>query len=167
MTDKQKQIKKILGIDPGLGITGYAVIQIKNNQPFILEAGCIKSNRKKNLENRLSEIYKEILSIIDKHKPDILIVEDLYSHYKHPKTAIIMGHVRGIIFLSAGINKIPVKSFSANRIKQSLTGNGHASKQQVQETVKRHFNLKEIPKPPDVADAIAVALCFYNRINSF
>jgi len=153
---------RIIGIDPGLGITGYSIIELNNFTPSLIEAGCIKPNKKDSLEKRLKDIYKNIILLIKNHKPDIMVVEDLYSHYAHPKTSIIMGHVRGVIFLSASMNNLLVRSFSANKIKLALTGNGHSNKKQIQLMVQQKFNLKSLPEPPDVADAIAVALCYVN-----
>ena len=88
-------------------------------------------------------------------------VEQLYSHYEHPQTAILMGHARGVIFLAAGQRGLPVISYAATRIKKTITGNGRASKEQVQRTVQRELGLPQLPEPPDVADALAVALCHY------
>ena len=98
-------------------------------------------------------------SLFDEYKPDICAVEQLYAHYKHPRTAILMGHARGIILLVAQRRGIRVEQFAANRIKQSVVGHGHAGKAQMQRAIQSLWNLKEAPEPPDVADALAVALC--------
>jgi crossover junction endodeoxyribonuclease RuvC len=90
-----------------------------------------------------------------------MAVEQLYSHYEHPRTAILMGHARGAIFLAAAQKKIPVVSYAATRVKKIVTGNGRASKEQVQRTIQRELGLAALPEPPDVADALAIALCHY------
>lgn len=149
----------VLGIDPGLRVTGYAVIQLENNVPEIREAGVLKSRSKDPFETRLKTLYDGLDAVIKEFKPDSISVEKLYSHYNHPQTAVIMGHARGTIFLCAANHGIPVVSYASTRIKKSLTGNGRASKIQMQRTVKNVLKLKTIPEPPDVADAIATALC--------
>jgi len=149
----------IIGIDPGLRITGYAVLRYNGGLPAILDAGILKTKAKDTFENRIKELYDGLNEVVDEYKPDTMAVEKLYSHYKHPQTAVIMGHARGAIFLCAAKYKIPVESYASTRIKKSLTGNGRASKLQMQRSVKNIFKMKELPKPPDVADAIAAALC--------
>jgi crossover junction endodeoxyribonuclease RuvC len=96
--------------------------------------------------------------------PQAMCLEEVYSHADYPRTAILMGHARGVICLAAKLEGIPVLSFSAKRVKQSVTGNGNASKLQVQRAVQHYFSLESTPHPPDVADALAVALCYVNGI---
>ena len=105
------------------------------------------------------ELERELEGIVTEHKPEICAVEQLYSHYAHPRTAILMGHARGVILLVARRHGLRVEQFAANRVKQSVTGNGHASKVQMQRAVQAQWNLPKLPEPPDVADALAVALC--------
>jgi crossover junction endodeoxyribonuclease RuvC len=149
---------KILGIDPGLQVCGYAIV----DGDSLIEAGAIRTNPKSLLEVKLNQIAKDIESLLKKFKPEIVAVEQLYSHYAHPRTAILMGHARGVILQSCAAVGIEVKSFSATRIKKSLTGNGRASKEQVQRTIQTILRLPRLPEPPDVADAIAAALCCAN-----
>lgn len=111
------------------------------------------------LDNRIRMIYESMCEIIERHKPDVMAVEQLYSHYAHPRTAILMGHARGVIFLAAAAHGVPVVSYSATQVKKSLTGNGHAGKEQMQRMIKNVLGLGKPPSPPDVADALAVALC--------
>ncbi|MBP7653491.1 crossover junction endodeoxyribonuclease RuvC [Candidatus Dependentiae bacterium] len=160
-----KNILRIIGIDPGLGITGYGIIDADFRKPILKEAGCIKIKSNQSLEKRLKYLFDETSNLIKLFNPDVMVVEELYSHYNHPKTSIIMGHARGVIFLAAAVNNLLVKSFAANKIKMSLTGNGHSSKLQMQNMVKNRFSLDKLPEPPDVADAIAVALCYCNTLN--
>jgi crossover junction endodeoxyribonuclease RuvC len=150
---------RIIGIDPGLQITGYGVIDWKPVRPTLIDAGVIRLKPRTSIADRLVELEVELESVFDEHKPDAAAVEQLYSNYAHPRTAILMGHARGVILLVARRRGARVEEFAANRIKQSLTGHGHASKEQMQRAVQHQWNLKELPEPPDVADALAVALC--------
>ena len=149
---------RIIGIDCGLNITGYGVIESKGDEPVLVEAGVIRTRASLPLEKRVQTIHDELCSILDEFKPDIMVVEDLYSHYEHPKTAIIMGHARGVVFLSAAKSQIPVVSYGATRIKKALTGSGRAAKPQVEATVRSILNMKSEIKPFDVSDALACAI---------
>lgn len=151
---------KILGIDPGLIITGYAVLEQQPGSIRPLEAGTIDSGTARDaLPTRLRRLHEELNALISDHRPDCIALEQLYSHYEHPRTAILMGHARGVIVLAAGLHDIPLHHYAATQVKSALTGNGRASKQQIQQLVQRTFGLAEIPQPPDVADAMAIALC--------
>jgi len=155
---------RILGIDPGLHICGYAVIEADRNNMKLLEAGICRTNTKLPIEKRLVQIAQDINSLLEKFGPAYISVEELYSHYAHPKTAILMGHARGVILAAACENGTEVKSFAATKIKKSLTGNGRASKLQMQRSIKSLLCLAKMPEPADVADAIAAALCCANSI---
>ncbi|MFA5293161.1 MAG: crossover junction endodeoxyribonuclease RuvC [Phycisphaerae bacterium] len=155
---------KILGIDPGLQICGYAVIEADRNNMKLLEAGVCRTNTKLPIEKRLVQIAQDIKSLLEKFDPACMAVEELYSHYAHPKTSILMGHARGVILACACENGTEVKSFAATKIKKSLTGNGRASKLQMQRSIKSLLGLAKMPEPADVADAIAAALCCANSI---
>ncbi len=150
---------RILGIDPGLNVTGYGILDGDHEQVSVVEAGVVRTNGHESMADKLYEIAKEVQNIITHSRPDAVAIEELYSHYGHPKTAIIMGHARGIIFLKAAEAGIPVFPYASTRIKKSLTGNGRASKLQVQRMIRSTLGLAEIPEPPDTADALAVALC--------
>src|SRR5688500_17668658 len=150
---------RILGIDPGLQITGYGVIDYDRARPKLVDGGVIRLKPKTSIPDRLVELETELESLVDDHKPDVCAVEELYSHYNHPRTAILMGHARGVILLAAQRRSIRIEQFAANRIKQSMVGHGHAAKDQMQKAVQALWNLKELPEPPDVADALAIALC--------
>lgn len=153
---------RILGIDPGLGTTGYAVLERVNGKINLLEAGIIRGKSKKSLPERIHEIYVGLEEIINQFKPDAMGLEELYSNYKRPRTAILMGHARGAIMLAAANAGMEVHSFAATKIKKFATGNGHASKRQMQSAMKREFNLEKLPSPPDVADALGIALTCIN-----
>ena len=150
---------KILGIDPGLQVCGYACIESKSGETTLIEAGVIRTTAGKAIETRLNQIAEDIDSILDKFKPDVVGVEQLYSHYAHPRTAILMGHARGVILQRCAAAGVEVKSFGATRIKKCITGNGHASKEQMQRTIKTLLGLSAVPEPNDVADAISAAMC--------
>jgi crossover junction endodeoxyribonuclease RuvC len=150
---------RILGIDPGLRLTGYGVLDYHVTRPRLVDAGVVRLKPKTSLADRLVELEKVLAEIIVEHKPAVCAVEQLYSNYAHPRTAILMAHARGVILLVARRHGLRVEQFAANRIKQSLTGHGHAAKGQMQRAIQSVFNLKEPPEPPDVADALAVALC--------
>jgi crossover junction endodeoxyribonuclease RuvC len=161
---------RILGIDPGLKITGYGVLDWRPVRPQLVDGGVIRLAPKTSLADRLVELEAELDSLIEEHKPDVCAVEQLYAHYAHPRTAILMGHARGVIVLVARKRGVQVEQFAANRIKQSLTGNGHASKVQMQRAVQSQWNLAKPPEPSDVADALAVAFCcgmHLDRVRTF
>jgi crossover junction endodeoxyribonuclease RuvC len=150
---------RILGIDPGLQITGYGVIEGAPPRPRLVDGGVIRLKARASIADRLVELETELDELLGEHRPDVCAIEQLYSHYKHPRTAILMGHARGVIMLAAARRGVRVEEYAANRIKQSLVGFGHASKVQMQRAVQSMWNLKAPPEPPDVADALAVALC--------
>ncbi len=156
---------RILGIDPGLRNTGYAVLDLLAGtiEPTLVEAGVITLSGKLAMGGRLHQLYNDLLAVIDEFSPAIMAVEKLYAHYKHPRTAILMAHARGVILLAAADRELDVVSLPANLIKKSVTGYGHASKEQIQCAIQSLFNLNEPPNPPDVADAIAIALTCARR----
>ena len=149
---------RIIGVDPGLRCTGFGIIEHKGNQTRVITAGVVKTSSKESIENRLNKIYSHTLDIILEHKPKLLVLEKLYSHYKHPTTAISLGYARGVVCLACGQAKIPVKSYSAKRIKKAITGKGNASKYQIQHMIQRLLRLDKLPSPFDVSDALALAL---------
>jgi len=155
---------RILGIDPGLQLCGYAVVDAREPQEKLLEAGVFRTDASSPIEFRLDQIAKDMYSLLERFKPNILAVEALYSHYVHPETAILMAHARGVILQTAAMAKIDVKSFAATRIKKAITGNGRASKAQMQRAIQSLLHLCELPEPADVADAIAAALCCANEL---
>ena len=155
---------KILGIDPGLQVCGYACLEANEAGGRLIEAGVFRTANGSAIETKLNQIAEDTKSLLKKLRPDIVAVEELYSHYAHPKTAILMGHARGVILQSCAEAAVEVRSFSATRIKKSVTGNGRASKGQVQRTIQTILSLPELPEPPDVADAIATAMCCANSV---
>ena len=164
MTAVLKSATRVIGIDPGLNITGYGIVVCCPDEVKLLEAGVIRMprNHSGNLPERLESLFVELRRVIEEFEPQVMCLEEVYSHASYPRTAILMGHARGVICLAARLAGIPVLSFSAKRVKQSVTGNGNASKLQVQRSVQNYFSLHRVPYPPDVADALAVALCYVN-----
>ncbi len=158
---------RIVGIDPGLITTGYGVIEIRKQQVKLVEGGVIRADTPEApLEIRLSSLFDGVAEMLEQFHPEALALEELYSHYEHPTTAILMGHARGVICLAAAKKGIPVFNYASTQIKLSTTGNGRASKEQVQRAVQARLQLREIPQPSDVADALAIALCHYSIISS-
>jgi crossover junction endodeoxyribonuclease RuvC len=155
---------RVIGIDPGLNVTGYGVVECDPHQVQLLEAGVIRLPRSRgdNLPARLESLYRELREVLEEFHPQTMCLEEVYSHTGYPRTSILMGHARGVICLAARQARVPVVDFSAKRIKQSVTGNGNASKLQVQRAVQQFFSLGRPPHPPDVADALAAALCYVN-----
>jgi crossover junction endodeoxyribonuclease RuvC len=156
-----KVTARVLGIDPGLNITGYGILEVAVGGPKICEAGVVRGRTKESLTARLHEIHAGVAEIIAQFKPTVVAIEQLYSHYERPRTAILMGHARGVICLAAVQAGIPVVHYSATQVKKLLTGNGHASKSQVQHAVKFELKLATLPEPADVSDALAISLCHY------
>lgn len=155
---------RILGIDPGLQVTGYAVLETRSGSPRVCEAGVIRSTEGRDttdMAQRLRHLYDGIVEILEQFQPGVAVVEQLFAHYDHPRTSILMAHARGVLFLAMGQRDLPVVSYNATRIKKTITGNGRASKEQVQRTIQRELGLAKLPEPPDVADALAAALCHY------
>ncbi len=150
---------RVIGIDPGLNITGYGIVDWQDELIRLIEAGVVRTKASLPMAERLNEISCEIDEIIAQFNPEVMAIEELYSHYQHPRTAIIMGHARGVVFAGAARAGIPVFPYAATRIKKSLTGNGRASKKQVQLMIRSTLGLSEIPEPNDAADALAIALC--------
>lgn len=147
-----------LGIDPGLGITGYGVLRFSGSLVELIEAGTVRSSGDDLLHLRLNELYNGIMEIIENFDPDVMGIEKLYSHYAHPVTAIKMAHARGVFCLAAVRSGIELISLPATRIKKLVTGNGRASKQQVSGMVRHLLGLSEEIRPMDVTDALAAAI---------
>ncbi len=149
---------RIIGVDPGLRITGYGVIEKLNSSYRLIDSGAIGPPEEKTLEERIRIIYESLKQILERAKPEVMILEKLYSHYRHPTTAILMGHVRGAICLLSALKKIPVVGYSPTEVKKSITGNGNATKAQVQRMVQNLLNMQEVLRPVDISDALALAI---------
>jgi crossover junction endodeoxyribonuclease RuvC len=152
---------RILGIDPGLLRTGYAVLSDERPpaEAGLVEAGVIRLTRGQPLPERLVELEQGLEMIIATHRPTALACEELYAHYRHPRTAILMAHARGVILALAARRGLAVVSVAATNVKKLLTGSGRAGKRQVQRAIMATLGLPVLPEPADVADAIAIGLC--------
>lgn len=153
---------RILGVDPGLQRTGYAVVESLSparGECRLLEAGVVRLPPRVGIEKRLLILDQELDVILAANRPATLVCEQLYAHYKHPRTAILMGHARGVILALAARRGVSVISVASTHVKRMLTGNGHAGKKQMQRAVAASLRLVRVPEPHDVADAIAIALC--------
>lgn len=157
---------RILGIDPGLQITGYGLVDLVGHaiEPQLVEAGVIRLPTGKSIEDRLLQLSDELGEVLDEFKPSRMAVEKLYAHYKHPRTAILMAHARGVIMLAARQRDVMIEHLPSTEVKKAVTGYGHASKEQMQRAVQAQCKLAEPPSPPDVADAIAIALTCARRV---
>ena len=154
---------RVLGVDPGLAATGYGLVEYDAGRIRLIEGGVIRSNPDDPMENRVGSIFSGIMEILDEFRPELVAMEDLYSHYKHPRTAIIMAHARGAVLVAARQKGTPVRSYAATMIKMALTGNGRARKEQVQRMVLAQLGVKTPVEPYDTTDALAAALCHLNQ----
>lgn len=149
---------RIIGIDPGTGITGFGVIDSSHNQHTLIDAGVIRTPANQALELRLRTIYDETSQIIKEYKPEAASIEQLFFA-QNVSTAISVSHARGVLMLAANNAGVEIAEYTPLQIKQALTGYGRAEKSQIQEMVRILLSLKEIPKPDDCADALAAAIC--------
>ena len=154
----------ILGIDPGIAIVGYGIIEYKNNSFKVLSYGAITTPAKINLSSRIKSIYDDINTLLAKYDIDALAVEELFFN-KNVKTAIDVAHARGVIMVACSNKGIPIFEYTPLQVKQGVVGYGRAVKKQIQEMVKIILNLPEIPKPGDVADGLALAICHCHSSN--
>lgn len=153
---------RVIGIDPGLQCTGYGIVEGEPGElnPRLVEAGVIRTKEKDKIQKRLKDIHSGFLEVIREFKPELCVLEKLYAHYRHPTTALLMGHARGVICLACGEKKIKLVSFAATRIKKAVSGQGNASKMQIQRLIQHIFDLPEPPRSYDVTDALALAVAY-------
>src|SRR4030042_2192033 len=157
----------IFGIDPGTATTGYGVIEKKRskikNQISLIDYGCIVTSKNLEMPLRLYNIQKEIKSLLRKHKPDCVVVEQLFFG-ANSRTAMSVGQARGVVLSSAASYRLPIYEYQGLHVKHSLTGSGRADKKQIQKSVMKYLNKRKLKKPldgylDDAADALAVAIC--------
>ena len=153
---------KILGIDPGLVQTGYGIITINNNDPQIVDYGVVKPIVKEELAFRLLTIFEDVSEIINMHKPSIVSIEDVF-YGKNAKSALRLGQARGAAMVAAASAGLSIHEYSARKVKQAVTGNGNAHKEQVQFMVKATLKMDKLPEPIDASDALAIALCHFQQ----
>lgn len=175
---------RVLGIDPGLRITGYGCVEAigtvatrggrlsaapptgvsRDGRARLVEAGVMRLDTEGTISDRLVELETDLLGLLERLKPTVVAVEMLYAHYKHPATAIVMGHGRGVVLLAVRRAGLTLVELRATEVKKAMTAFGHAGKAQMQARVQDEFALAEPPKPPDAADALAIALCALRRL---
>ena len=160
--DASDRAQCVLGVDPGLNRTGYAILQRSARQPVLREGGVIQSTKELSLAERVLELGQALREVIAEFKPQVLAIEQVFSTSQFPKTAILMAHARGALLFAAAEAGVPVVHYSATQIKRLLTGSGKASKDQIQHAIRNELRLEKVLEPNDVADAFAVALCHYH-----
>ena len=153
---------RILGIDPGNAIMGYGILDYHGNKFKPVDYGCLRSTAGVPQHLRLKKLYNELNNLLEKYKPDCLAIEELFFN-RNTKTALVVGQARGIVLLAAAEAGIDVYEYTPLQVKQAAVGRGRAEKGQVQYMVRIILNLPEIPRPDDVADALAVAICHANN----
>ncbi|MBQ4066868.1 MAG: crossover junction endodeoxyribonuclease RuvC [Clostridia bacterium] len=148
----------ILGIDPGIAIVGWGVLRYENGRFTPLAYGSIQTKAGQKAEDRLSQVYDGLCSIIEKYHPDVMSIEELFWN-TNQKTGIVVAEARGVILLAARRANIPIFEYTPLQVKQAIVGYGRAEKKQVIMMVTTFLGLKEPPKPDDTADALAIAIC--------
>lgn len=156
---------RVLGIDPGTAIVGFSILDFENNKFNVIDYGCIYTDKDMAMEDRLCKIYTELSEIIDKYNPEEMAIEELF-YFKNNKTVISVGQARGVIVLCGRQKNLKISHYTPLQVKTGITGYGKAEKKQIQLMVQRILNLKEIPKPDDAADALAIAITHINSNNS-
>ena len=149
---------RILGIDPALNITGFGIIDETVSGLSLIEAGIVKTKSESPLPDRLIKIYQEISAIVNQFKPGCIILEKVYTHYRHPTTAYILGQARGIVCLICAQAKLPLFEYASTRVKKAIVGEGLASKTQIQRMVASILGFTQLPKYQDITDALALAI---------
>jgi crossover junction endodeoxyribonuclease RuvC len=155
-------VRRILGVDPGLRITGYGVIDCIGGRCRLVEGGVLQPRADLPLEQRLAQLYAAMVEVVQSTQPDCMVVEELWSSYKNPATAVLMGHARGVIALAAGANGVTMEHLAHSLVKRALAGSGAAPKSQVSGMVVQLLGLVGAPQPPDVSDALAIAIAYAN-----
>jgi len=153
----------VLGIDPGLIQTGYGLIKVGTEKKQVIDYGTIFPNSKDKLALRLLAIYNDLLSIINEYEPSVMAIEEVF-YGKNVKSALLLGHARGVSMICAAKYNIPVFEYAARKVKQSITGNGNAHKSQIKFMIMKELNLKEFNAPIDASDALAIALCHIYQV---
>lgn len=151
----------VLGVDPGLNRTGYAILERCNSRPLLREGGVIRSTQSLSLAERVLEIGRGIREVISEFRPDVLAIEQVFSSAQFPRTAILMAHARGAILFTAADCGLKIADYAPRQVKMLLTGSGRASKEQVQHAIRHELGLETVLEPNDVADAFAIALCHF------
>ncbi|MBV8299389.1 MAG: crossover junction endodeoxyribonuclease RuvC [Candidatus Eremiobacteraeota bacterium] len=154
--------RRILGVDPGLRTTGYGVVELRDGGLRLVEGGVLQPDPKEPLERRLVQLYDAMVEVVRATRPDCMVVEELWTSYEHPQTAVLMGHARGVLVLAAGAHGVPVQHLAHAEVKRALVGSGAATKAQIKGMVVQLLGLVTPPQPDDVSDALALAIAFAN-----
>ena len=155
---------KILGIDPGLVNTGYGIVEPSRSKVTLIDYGVVQPSKSDQLSVRLKVICNDVLSIIKEFKPDVCVVEEVF-YSKNFKSSLLLGQARAAVLIASAMQGVDVAEYSTRKIKQSITGNGNSSKEQIQFMVKNILEMNEIPKPIDASDALAIAICHHHHKN--
>ena len=155
-------VRRILGVDPGLRITGYGVIECSGERYRLVEGGVLEPRVGLPLEQRLTQLHAAMVEVVVATRPDCMVVEELWTSYKNPTTAVLMGHARGVIALAAGANGVAMEHLAHSLVKRVLAGSGAAGKAQVGRMVVQMLGLGAPPQPVDVSDALALAIAYAN-----
>ncbi|MBC7343386.1 MAG: crossover junction endodeoxyribonuclease RuvC [Clostridia bacterium] len=154
---------RVMGIDPGLAHTGYAVLELRDRKPVLVEGGIIHTAARDSMAHRLQEIYRGLMEAMEEFRPHRVAIEAAFANSLTPKAALLVGQVRAICLLAAAQKCVQPDTYSPTEVKKALTGRGRASKAQVQGMVRAALNWPEVIKPDHVADACALALCYLQR----
>ncbi len=158
---------RVLGFDPGLSITGYGCVTGDVVRPSIVEAGVFRLTKRNeplaSIGDRLVELEEDVQGLVERVKPDLIAIEGMFAHKDHPGTVVKMAHARGVILLVARRAGVEVCELKPAEVKKAATGSGRATKEQMQLSVQEMFRLPELPKPADLADALAIASCALRR----
>ena len=155
---------KIMGIDPGMALIGYGVIEIEERQAYLITSGSIRTDKDKSVPARLAEIMSDIEELLKLHRPDVVSIEDLFF-FKNQKTIIPVAQSRGVILAQVERANLPIYEYTPMQVKQVLTGYGRASKKEVENMVRLAITNKELPKLDDTVDAIVIAICHARSLN--
>jgi len=156
---------RVLGVDPSLHITGYGVVERNGSGLRLIEGGTITPGKSAGLSERLAELQRGIADVISSLHPDVMIVEEVFARTAYPRTAILMAHARGALVCAAAVAGLPVYDYAATAVKRALVGRGAATKEQVASMVVDALRLRKRPSPPDVTDALALAIAYLRRSN--
>jgi crossover junction endodeoxyribonuclease RuvC len=154
---------RVLGIDPGLTASGYGIIDVNGSRESLVEAGVIRPGGR-DLGGRLNRIHQGMVEVLQEWRPEVVVIEELYSKYHHPRTAILMAHARGVVCMAVGAAGLSLAHYEASQVRRALTGHGRASARQVREMVCRRLGVRTHPGSDDMYDALALALCHAGRL---
>jgi len=157
--------RRILGVDPGLRTTGYGVVDVRDGALRLVEGGVLQPDAKAPLEQRLLQLHDAMVEVVVATRPHCMVVEELWTAYEHPQTAVLMGHARGVLALVAGAHGVALHDLAHAVVKRALAGSGAATKSQVKGMVVQLLGLASPPQPDDVSDALALAIAFAFRFD--